>query len=143
MFFIGLIAYNFFFKTELRGYNNFDYTKQDSVFFAAGNNAQNDDKEQKNVEKRVDYQQELLDFRDDKINYNRKAAESLQEHSVNINKASAELLQKLPGIGMETASKIISYRDSIGGFKSVDELSKVKGIGNKRFIQLKKYVVVE
>ncbi|WP_251359524.1 helix-hairpin-helix domain-containing protein [Kangiella sp. TOML190] len=51
---------------------------------------------------------------------------------VNINKASAEqLATSLKGVGLKKAQAIIDYRKQYGDFKSVDELSAVKGIGEK------------
>jgi competence protein ComEA len=48
---------------------------------------------------------------------------------VNINTASAEELQLLPGVGKARASAILALRQERGGFKTVDELGMVKGIG--------------
>lgn len=49
---------------------------------------------------------------------------------VNINTANANTLAlSLNGVGEKKAQAIIDYRDSVGGFKSVDELTAVKGIG--------------
>ena len=51
---------------------------------------------------------------------------------VNINKADAETIaENLKGIGITKAKAIVSYRKENGKFKSVDELTKVKGIGEK------------
>jgi comEA protein len=62
---------------------------------------------------------------------------------VNINQASQQALEKLPNIGPAMAKRIIDYRQSQGGFKSVGELKKVKGIGAKRLSQLVDHVSVE
>jgi len=49
--------------------------------------------------------------------------------AVNVNTATAEELQTLPGIGEKRARAIVEAREQRGGFKSVDELVEVKGIG--------------
>jgi competence protein ComEA len=48
---------------------------------------------------------------------------------VNINKASAKELETLPGIGPAFSQRIILYREQNGGFKTIEDLTKVKGIG--------------
>lgn len=57
--------------------------------------------------------------------------------AVNINTATAEELKSLPGIGPAKAQAIVEYRNANGAFKSVDELKKVKGIGDGIFNKLK------
>jgi competence protein ComEA len=53
-----------------------------------------------------------------------------QSQVVNINSASAEeLAQKLNGIGASKAKAIVEYREKIGKFVSIDQLTEVKGIG--------------
>ena len=51
---------------------------------------------------------------------------------ININRATEAELVALNGIGSSKAQAIILYREMFGGFKTVDELTKVKGIGAKR-----------
>ena len=53
------------------------------------------------------------------------------QRSININRATEAELVGLDGIGSSKAQAIILYREMFGGFKSVDELTKVKGIGAK------------
>lgn len=55
---------------------------------------------------------------------------------VNINTASAAELVSLPGIGQATADKIVSDRASNGPFKSLEDLKRVSGIGDKKFESL-------
>jgi competence protein ComEA len=62
---------------------------------------------------------------------------------VDINKASLEQLQTLTGIGPAKATAIIAYRDKNGGFKKVEDLKNVTGIGDKTFEKLKDSIAVQ
>ena len=57
--------------------------------------------------------------------------------AININTATKDELVALPGIGPAKAQAIVDYRKAHGPFKTVEELKDVKGIGAKRFEQLK------
>ena len=59
---------------------------------------------------------------------------------VNLNMASQTELETLPGIGPAMATAIMSYRTKTGKFNSVNDLRKVKGIGDKKFADLKDLV---
>lgn len=61
---------------------------------------------------------------------------------VNINTASKKELDALPGIGEVLAQRIIDYRSANGPFSTVDDLTKVKGIGAKTLEKLKPYATV-
>lgn len=52
---------------------------------------------------------------------------------VNINTASLDELQTLPRIGEKVAQRIVDYRKEHGDFKKIEELMKVKGVGEKTF----------
>jgi len=69
-----------------------------------------------------------------------KKAKKEIPHDVNINTADKALLTQLPGIGPKTADTILKYRQDNGQFKSIDELTKVKGIGDKSLAKLKPYL---
>ena len=56
---------------------------------------------------------------------------------LNLNAATEAQLEALPGIGPATATRIVEYRKKNGGFKKVEELMNVKGIGEKSFLKLK------
>ena len=60
---------------------------------------------------------------------------------LDLNTASAEQLDALPGIGPATAEKIVAYRQVHGPFRSVDDLDGVPGIGSSRIAQLKGLVI--
>ena len=61
---------------------------------------------------------------------------------VNLNVATNADLEKLPGIGPALAARIIDYRQKQGGFKKVEDLMNVRGIGEKNFLKLKPLVTV-
>ena len=71
-----------------------------------------------------------------------QAAAKASDQKVNINTASLAELQKLPRIGPQIAQRIIDYRKENGNFKKVEELMKVRGIGEKVFNQLKDLITV-
>jgi competence protein ComEA len=60
--------------------------------------------------------------------------------TVNLNTATIDQLTTLPGVGRKTAERIIEYRTKSGGFKKIEELMNVKGIGEKSFLKLKPLV---
>jgi competence protein ComEA len=59
---------------------------------------------------------------------------------VNINTASQQELEKIPGIGPELARRIIDYRQTKGQFRSLEDLKDVKGIGEKKAQAIKEYI---
>jgi competence ComEA-like helix-hairpin-helix protein len=61
---------------------------------------------------------------------------------INLNTATSEELQQVPGIGPATAEKILTMRKSYGAFKSVDDLLAIKGLGKKRLEKMRKYLTV-
>lgn len=66
--------------------------------------------------------------------------EKHQDELVNVNTAGRERLKTLPGIGPAYSKRIMSYRETHGGFKTVEELKKIKGIGEKRLEKLKPFI---
>lgn len=63
-------------------------------------------------------------------------------NKININKATIQDLDKLPGIGEATANKILNYREENGEFKSIEDIKNVNGIGIKKYEQIKNEISV-
>jgi len=62
---------------------------------------------------------------------------------IDLNIASIEELQTLPGVGISKAKAIIAYRKDVGPFLEVAQITEVKGIGEKMLSKLQGYVVVK
>jgi len=71
---------------------------------------------------------------------NAKAKKKAVVKNIDINKANKETLTQIPGIGPKTADSILKYRKANGNFKSVNDLTKVKGIGDKSLAKLKPFL---
>jgi competence protein ComEA len=61
---------------------------------------------------------------------------------VNLNTATQSQIETLPGIGAKAAQRIIEYRQKNGGFKKIEDLMNVKGIGEKSFLKLKPLITI-
>jgi competence protein ComEA len=62
---------------------------------------------------------------------------------ININTADVKELETLPGIGPQTAKKIIDYRNENGPFMSIEEIKNVSGIGEAKFENMKEKIKVK
>jgi len=63
----------------------------------------------------------------------------LAPESIPLNDASKSELMELPGVGAATADRIIAFRE-LHSFRSIDEIKKVKTIGDARFNRMKSYL---
>ena len=78
----------------------------------------------------------------DKGNLSFRQAKTLTGR-IDINRAGLNDLQKLPTIGPAMAKKIIEFRKTSGEFSKIEDLKKVKGIGDKKFNKLREHVYVD
>lgn len=69
--------------------------------------------------------------------------QTISDAAININTASAAELEKLPNVGAKTAREITFYRAEFGKFRKPEHLMLVRGIGDKRFRELKNLIKVE
>ena len=76
------------------------------------------------------------------LQVNNEPKETIKNKKVNINKASQEELDSLPGIGPSTAEKILEYRKQNGNFKSIEDIKEVSGIGESKFEKIKEMITV-
>ncbi|EQE47811.1 helix-hairpin-helix domain-containing protein [Clostridioides difficile] len=65
------------------------------------------------------------------------------ESKVNINVATIEELDSLPGVGEATANKILQHREENGQFSSIEEIKNVNGIGDKKYENIKDLICVD
>jgi competence protein ComEA len=72
----------------------------------------------------------------------RPAQAAAAKPAINLNTATIDQLETLPGVGRRTAERILEYRQKSGGFKKVEELMNIKGIGEKSFLKLRPLVSV-
>ena len=64
-------------------------------------------------------------------------------NAININTASAEEIEKLPGIGRKTAEAIVRFREESGPFRRVEHLMQIRGVSEKRFVEIRQFLKTE
>lgn len=72
-----------------------------------------------------------------------KKEEPQAEGKININTASAEELQRVPGVDQTLAQNIVAYRNMNGAYASADDLGRVQGMDQNKLDSIKDYVTVE
>lgn len=76
------------------------------------------------------------------LSFQAQAAPKASEKKININTASLAELQKLPRVGEKVAQRIIDFRKKNGRFRRIEDIMKVKGIGEKMFNRIKDLITV-
>ena len=69
-------------------------------------------------------------------------SKTVSPDKVNLNTATAEQLESLPGIGPAAAKNILEYRKKAGKFNRIEEIINIKGIGEKKFLKIKDRLTV-
>lgn len=126
-------------------------SRYEDAIYAAGGLQPNADVSQINMAKKVSDGEKIVVpekcdtcAAQDNVNNLSPAVEKSQPGGLlNLNTASLEDLEKLPGIGPSRAKDIVAYRDKIGGFLSLSQLDEVPGIGQVTLNQLKEWVTIE
>lgn len=63
--------------------------------------------------------------------------------AININTADENALGLIPGIGPKIAKRIVDYRDKNGEFSDISDIKRVNGIGEKKYSEIKDYIITE
>jgi competence protein ComEA len=71
-----------------------------------------------------------------------QSGKPVSAEKVNINTATVDQLQTLPGVGPSTAKRILEHRSKVGKFSKIEEIINVKGIGEKKFQKMKDRLTV-
>ncbi len=66
--------------------------------------------------------------------------EGLAPHSISLNSGSKFDLMRLPGVGPATAERILEYRSERGGFRSLQEIENLHGIGEGHFAKMRQFL---
>lgn len=138
VFLTGYTYITFFKDKPGTEYKTFDYSEQDSMFWNAGEELNG----RQNVEENNDIKKQILELKDIDLS-GKNELPPLTEKSINLNTAGLTELIRLPGIGEKTAEKIINLRTERGGFRSLDELKDVKGIGDVKFNKIKNFLYIK
>ena len=75
-----------------------------------------------------------------RVDHEQQTSAAEPQKAININTASADELEKLPYVGRKTAEKIIQFRDENGPFRRVEHLMQIRGISEKRFLEIQPFL---
>jgi|YelNatPaOPRAMG01_1025707.scaffolds.fasta_scaffold00925_12 competence protein ComEA len=140
--FVGYGYKTFSILKEKTFYEEYNYYSQDSLFYSKSNTNEEANINTELTNSKKNYKNEVLEL--SKENYSSSVKKSLpSEKSIDLNKAGINELTKLPGIGTKTAEKIIEFRKTYGNFTNLEALLKVKGIGNSKLTNIKKYLYIK
>lgn len=78
-----------------------------------------------------------------RISYEQQTSAATTQNAININTATADEFEKLPFIGRKTAERIIQFREENGRFRRIEHLMQIRGVSEKRFIELQPFLKVE
>ena len=76
-------------------------------------------------------------------NTGKKNKSSAKSDSININTADENELQKIKGVGPSIAKRIVDFREENGDFQTIDDIKKVRGIGEKTFEKMKDFITTQ
>jgi len=153
---LGGFAVKYYYYISSDANAKFDYTESDRKFLNYSSNlkaAVNDSTERKDTAgifspqetekiKKLEASEDSLKQKEKKKTGSKKV-DNLKGKTININTAVKEALILLPGVGESTADKIILYRLEHNGFKKIEDIMKIKGIGKKKFESMKEFIIVE
>ena len=72
--------------------------------------------------------------------YEQQTAAAPTQNAININTATADELEKLPHIGRKTAETIVRFREENGPFRRTEHVMQIRGISEKRFLEMRQYL---
>jgi len=127
---------------------NEDSIVEDLINKAGGLNENADVNGVNRAEQLKNHQLVIIPDKNNSENFNQNAnvlrnnKDNLSSNLININTADEKELDSLPGVGPAKAQDIISYREENGGFKSIEDIKNVKGIGESSFEKMKDKITV-
>ena len=155
LFIVAVLVAGFsikYYKQIINGAENeqYDFTSSDAEFKRLSENANRNGSAKEKSDSLNSSDRELINSLQRKedsltsgVNSSKKESGDIPEKIININTATRNELIDLPGIGESTADKIISYRDTKKGFRKIEELMNVSGIGKKKFEKIKSFIKSE